>query len=703
MDIFTIFVTIKPITNIVSLKPFNAMKKILLLSLALTVGFASFAQVARVKSSVPREKTIIQDKIAIEPATPVKNLAVKPATIRTENGDNPNIATILTIGTSANGLGYGYGGGQKTMVWADDNLGAVVNIHRMGPGSTPPSFSGYLAGDLGTNHGATAADWQNNRQLYAATLNSGGTYYLDAARYPQGGIYNPPGNTDLANAYTVYFAPNLSNLASTWGGRSYGTVNCVNQADSTKNLYWYNAPPYYTYIPDGFAVSSQGYALATDINQEWSGTSFIAYQGSIVVDRGVWNATTHDFEYTQMAVPMPTTDNARPSSDRVAFSPDGQTAWMVVIANNGINLDSNLYPILCKSTDAGLTWSAPINVVLDGPGGIPGITQHLLSDYNITQLFNPPYPNRDEISYTTAFDCRLSVDMWGNPHVGVIIGVCAGGYSIATSDSSYAVYDIYSYDGGTTWAGQLMGYPTTFRGNFTQSGSAISEDNRVCIASNMNGDKMFVTWNDTQVPGITDNSQCDIFSRGFDLIANKITKNSTADCAPNNVTFLSDITQQANFQCLSYYVFSNWPSANKWTLPIVSQYLTVSGELGQPVEFKYVSDFSYSQSDFTCPVFTENPNPPVGISDKTKANVEVTVFPNPFKGSATASVTLPKAANVTLIVTNLVGQHVMTMEKGLVNAGNQQFAINGSSLTAGVYFLTVKVDGNTYTQKMIVQ
>lgn len=681
------------------------MKKFFFLGLALTMGYATFAQVARLKPGIPTEKAIVQDKIAIESATPVKNLPVNPAPVRSNNGDNPNaIVNIIQIGTSANGLGYGYGGGQKTMVWADDNLKAVINVHRMGPGTTPPSLSGYLAADLGTNYGAADGDWQKNRQIYSATLNNGGTYYLDAARYPQGGIYNPAGNTSLSNAYITYFAPNLSNTASTWGGRSYGVSNMVDQADTTKHLYWYNAPPYYTYIPDGFAISSQGIALASDVNQEWSGTAFVGYKGAIIINRGVWNATTKDFEYTMFDVPFPTTDDARPSSDRVAFSPDGQTAWLVAIANNGTNLDSNLYPILCKSIDGGATWSSPINVVLDGPNGIPGITQHLLSDYRITQLFNPPYPAREEIAYTTAFDCRISVDKWGNPHIGVIIGVCAGGYSISTGDSSYAVYDIYSYDGGTTWNGQLMGYPTTFRGDYVQSGSAISEDNRTSISSNMTGDKMFITWNDTQLPGVTINNQCDIFARGFDLVANKLTKNNYDACAPNNVTFLSDITQQATFLCASYYVFSDYPAANKWTIPMVAQYLTVTGDLGQPADFKYVSDFSYSQTDFICDVFTENADPPVGIGENAKsASIDLNIYPNPFRGTATVSITLPQAGSVTVTVTNLVGQNLMTIDKGAMNAGKHQFTLDGSQLTSGVYFCTIKVNGNSYTQKMIVK
>jgi hypothetical protein len=282
----------------------------------------------------------------------------------------------------------------------------------------------------------------------------------------------------------------------------------------------------------------------------------------------------------------------------------------------------------------------------------------------------------------------------------VVVGLCPSSNSIATADSAYAVYDIYSTDDGLTWNAQLMGYPTTFRGTFIGSGGNTSEDNRTCIGTNWDGDKVFITWNDTQVPGVTDNSQCDVFARGFDLVANKITKSTTGNCEPNNVTFLSDITQQATFQCMSPWAFTG---TNKWYLPICTELPRTSNDLTGPVDFKYIADFAYSQSDFTCDVFSENNTFPVSV-DKKKANyVEMSIYPNPFKGMTTVSVTLPKASNVTISITNIVGQKIINLDKGFVQSGKQLFTVDGSSLTSGVYFCTVTVDGKAFSQKMIVQ
>ncbi len=670
------------------------MKKIVLLGLAFVFAGAVVAQKAQLKQGIPVKKHVTGQKVAIEPvsSTNTQFVTPKPAGHKFAEGTK-GFVNVIPIGTSANAYGYSYGGGQKTMVWADDDLNAVVNIHRMGPGSTPPSLSGYLAGSQGVNLGQTAADWTPNRQIYATTLNTGGTYYLDAGRYPQGGIYNPAGNTNIANAYTVFFAPNLSNAGS-WGGYSHGSCNMVNQADSTKNMVWYNPPPYY-YIPEGFTITRNGLAFMTDIDQDWGSGSFV-YMNGVNVGRGVWNAATHEFDYTITTIPFPVTSGSYPINSKVAASPDGNTVWILTQANNGgavqIGDSANYYPVLFKSVDGGQTWSNPIAVQLDGPDGIEGVKNYL-SDYRIEQLYLPPFPTRDQIPYTTAFDGDLVVDKWGNPHIGVIIGVSAGEYSIATADSAFCAFDIYSTDDGTTWNGVAMGYPWTFRGTYGD----VSEDNRIQISSTQMGDKVFVTWNDTQMPGVTDNSMPDVFCRGFDLVTNKITA-SSGENQPNNVTLISEVSSSAWFHCMSHYIFTD---NNKYTIPIVTEYLSVPTDLTQPVDFKYLADFYYVDADFSIPV--PYPPFPIGIDSKSMEANSLTITPNPVKNIALVNLNLTQDSKVTIVVSNLVGQQVYSLNKGIVNAGTTQVSINAENLPSGVYMVTAMINDQKITRKMIVQ
>jgi hypothetical protein len=95
---------------------------------------------------------------------------------------------------------------------------------------------------------------------------------------------------------------------------------------------------------------------------------------------------------------------------------------------------------------------------------------------------------------------------------------------------------------------------------------------------------------------------------------------------------------------------------------------------------------------------------PVGIDSKTANKISVSQnYPNPVKGTTYFSVNLDKAANVIVEVSNVMGQKVISMNKGVVNAGSQVFSLDGSQLTSGIYFYTVKINGESYTHKMIVE
>lgn len=64
---------------------------------------------------------------------------------------------------------------------------------------------------------------------------------------------------------------------------------------------------------------------------------------------------------------------------------------------------------------------------------------------------------------------------------------------------------------------------------------------------------------------------------------------------------------------------------------------------------------------------------------------------------------LDKAANLSLTVTNLLGQEVINMDKGAVTAGSYTFTVDGAHLKDGVYFYTVRADNREVTNKMIVR
>jgi hypothetical protein len=77
-------------------------------------------------------------------------------------------------------------------------------------------------------------------------------------------------------------------------------------------------------------------------------------------------------------------------------------------------------------------------------------------------------------------------------------------------------------------------------------------------------------------------------------------------------------------------------------------------------------------------------------------------YPNPFNPSTIIKFTLPKEGGVTLKVYSMVGAEVITLVEGKQRAGIYNIYFDGSNLSSGVYFYTLKTDEFTETKKMVL-
>ncbi|MEI7490414.1 MAG: T9SS type A sorting domain-containing protein [Bacteroidota bacterium] len=688
------------------------MKKVLLLCAVLILGLAVVTQAQLRK--YPSYKAPVKHMTSIDPVSATQESTVikpLPSTTKSTSG----IVDVLTIGTAANALGWGYGSGSYDHIWADNDLKAVAVIHRMGPGTTPPSFSGYLAFDHAANYGATAADWRINYQIHGANLNTGGNYYADAARYPQGAIYNPAGNTDTANAYLCYFAPAFTNTTpASWGGYAWGTGKWGVPGDTIRHLDWY-APPPYRDIQDGFTITPLGTAFSIGNEYQVISATDYTYYDNLYLTTGVWDNTAHKYDYTASLIPLPQNLGQWSSIEKIAADPTGNDVWIGCIGNNGGAtpvFDSTLYPIFIHSSDGGQTWGAPIAVTLDGPNGIPAILNYI-SDVKLDSVYAPDLPpSRDQVAYTCVFDGSLTVDKWGNPHFAVGIALPGGGFSLISPDganspkfdSTLAIFDIFTTDQGATWCARMMGIPKHFRCNVTSNNAASSIDMRTRISRNAAGDKIFVTYQDTWLATKTDNTAPDIFARGWDLLTDKLTDNiGTGQDAATNVTFMSNVTQAAFCPDMAPIVFTK-PNGSS-LLPLACEGI-VNLVLDNPVSFYYIPNFSFAQADFKInaqgPVWGSACDFPVGITEPVAtSSLSAEVYPNPVKTIASVKVTVPQKGAVTIKLTNLVGQTVMSVTRNVESTDT--FTLDASQLTSGVYFYTVTQGSQKVTGKIVVE
>lgn len=93
---------------------------------------------------------------------------------------------------------------------------------------------------------------------------------------------------------------------------------------------------------------------------------------------------------------------------------------------------------------------------------------------------------------------------------------------------------------------------------------------------------------------------------------------------------------------------------------------------------------------------------PVSVNVLTSTIGDVSVYPNPVSDMANFAVTLNKASDVQVIVTDITGRVVMNELRNNLQ-GKQVIKINTSSLSEGTYLYKVNTGSEVKTGKMIVR
>ena len=93
-----------------------------------------------------------------------------------------------------------------------------------------------------------------------------------------------------------------------------------------------------------------------------------------------------------------------------------------------------------------------------------------------------------------------------------------------------------------------------------------------------------------------------------------------------------------------------------------------------------------------------------GLSTIYGENLEkmVTVYPNPASSKTTIHLNLESQASVVLSLLDVSGKVLSSKNYGLLN-GSWNLDLNTSNYTAGVYFITVLIDGNKITKQLIIE
>lgn len=91
----------------------------------------------------------------------------------------------------------------------------------------------------------------------------------------------------------------------------------------------------------------------------------------------------------------------------------------------------------------------------------------------------------------------------------------------------------------------------------------------------------------------------------------------------------------------------------------------------------------------------------IGLTEQVAAT-GFTAYPNPANNQFTVEYNLVQEGNVSLVITDITGQVVLSEEFGSQTKGTYKSVISTDELANGVYFYTLNVDGTLMTKKMTV-
>ncbi|HAP01835.1 MAG TPA: hypothetical protein DCQ93_07935 [Bacteroidetes bacterium] len=539
--------------------------------------------------------------------------------------------------------------------------------------------SGYIQSSYSTDGGST---WDTSLIIMSDDVN--------LCRYPSGGIYNPPGNTDKNNAFAVVAGP-ITDGGSTGGGVGWvGNYFGSSQLNGTNNDQQIelnaNSGVFYQMMARlSFTVTSQAKAYVLGSDRDYNSTASIIPLNGLVVNTGSFNSTNNNFDWNrQKLVPAfyhDPSDGSQlfSSTGNMAFSADGMTGYIVVFGVDSLN-PHPIQPLIYKTTDAGANWV--YQPVFDF-STVSNITSHLVP----TSGGGPTLPY-----FTPNCGVDLVVDYQDHLHIITDIKSAASAnpdsagwfFNDTTQNLLFDVYETSTgWDAWNIDTVHTSSVPASYSPWSYQGG--IGYDSRLQASMSEDRTKIFYVWIDTDPSIDLNNLYPNIFVKGWDMAANQTTYTWNATLG----------TPYAND---NYWIFvgdKTFQNGNFFNIPVTTTASQTAGDPGDgPVNHFFVQGIGFSTDQFY----------PFAVPEINKGeNFAVSQnIPNPADNTTSFTINLSKPSSVKVEVTNILGEVVSTLPGTNYKSGMSNINLNVSSLSSGIYFYTVTVGNESVTKKMIV-
>ena len=731
------------------------MKKQLLLGSALLAAISAFPQNAKTRiqpsgkldmGAVLAQKYAAQTHEPSQTATHYGPQQADDNSTTAEKGTATSVTWNLLCGSMNT---YGMLVSQSRPLQYNAKLNAVSFIHRKSTSYTPypaaNSNAGTIVAEISSNWGQT---WDSTC-IWSDATNGG--------RYPQGAIFNPPGNTSLANAYVVGSGPIVANSAFTgdWyaskqlgapGSAAYNTT--ASAVPGAQQFLSFSLPSYpanqgpHGWSRYGFSAIDGGVVRSLALIQD-DQTGLSTVRGVSVV-KGTFNAGV--FAWTTDSI-IPNTviesggSKVISSEVQMAWNEAGTVGYVCVPGALQTSQGSNrgYQPIIYKTTNSGTSWallpvinfnSAAMTMVTDHLAAVDTISKVVVPymvDYDMTvdannnlhigALFcSSAIANDDSLNYIAQFTTSINPNeryKWahlpGNrPYLYDFVGD-------GTSPWKVGMVDSVSSEGPSSGSG-FPGYSDNPWDAAGTGGAKIQMEPRVQVGRTPDGKFVNMSWTETDSAFIAQskkwNVQPNIKARSISI--------STVTGASATYTQMCTVSNnEINVtKPLSGQGTQNPKVVNRATLHYMSPTsgsATIAGPATQftadmNIPFTVTNSYPYSQLTNNTTWYTSaglsfvfKPSNTTGIIENQANSVNASVvFPNPATSNVNVRIDLKNNDKVQVSVMNLVGQVVKTLvTNGQIGENNINVELSG--LTSGIYMVNVKVGNNSSTKKLVVE
>lgn len=653
------------------------MKKHLLTSFYLIIVLGVSAQNNKIKYVISKDY-LTKNQQAIEPAVP-HNYYPQPVSPLLKQNTPVNVSTTNVSAKNPCGNSENIFGSiiiESNNLNSNQDLGVVLFTHRTCKQYVDSGIAN--SGDVNATFATDCITWDSTKIITNPASTNAGV----SCRYPTGAIFNPPGNTNIANA--VAFASGPYHIGGTWTGSYFAS----GKLDGTGYNFTTMPGNAYSFARTFSQVTDDGnyYVLGNSYDDQNAPTVIMGYP----IDKMSYDWNTNTSTISQSII----SNNGIEEHDDggIAFSQDGSLGYFAVIGRDTSGVYPNYVsqmPIIWKSTNQGITW-----------------TREPVFDFSLAHGMDTIIGN-DTTNLGTrlpVFDASNGFDMTVDSHGDVhILSVVYSAFNITAGniDSIYSTQHIVDvYGSGNDWAAHELAILETYAGTPTASspwsnaGVGITFDARLQIGRTTDGSKVFYAWVDSD-PNLTQyNEYPDLHVAAMDVI--------TYLAAPDqNVTAATPFAANNFLMYLSSTILEN---GSNYEMPMVTTTLDSTFSIGWIYSIQHQSVCGVSFSD---PDFTINVNSPRVATQITTNSHNGTIFslpnPNPFHAYTAIDVKVASPVVISLEVANCLGQIVKTMDAKNYPAGIHKIEINASDLTPGVYFYTIKFGNELVTGKMIVQ